>query len=421
MMTGLTFAQKVLSKHAGRSVKPGDIVFADVDLMMATDGTLPIAAKQFEKFGGRVAHPERVVLVQDHYVPAKDIVSANASRVTREFARKHGIAHHFEVGRGGICHHVLPDAGLTFPGDLIIGADSHTCTYGAFGAFGTGVGSTDFAYALATGKLWFRVPQTIKVVLHGRKGRYVQGKDIALALLARLTIDGATYESIEFTGEGVADLSISDRITICNMGIEAGAKAASFPVDDVTRDFLSKFGHRPIEAVHSDPDAHYAQVVELDISALKCLVARPSTPDNVCEVSALSSQPVKVDQVFIGSCTNGRIEDMRQAAEILSRGDVHPDVRLIVTPGTQDIFTQMAANGLLEVFSRAGAAITPATCGACVGGHMGILGDGEVCLSTSNRNFVGRMGSSSASVYLCNPYVAAASALKGYICSPDEL
>lgn len=420
-MAGLTFAQSVLAARSGRAVRPGDIVFAEVDLMMATDGTLPIAAKQLERLGNRVAHPERVALVQDHYVPAKDIVSANASRITREFARKHGVAHHFEVGRGGICHHVLPDAGLTFPGDLIVGADSHTCTYGAFGALGTGVGSTDFAYALATGKLWFRVPAAIKVVLYGTKGRYVQGKDVALAMLSRLGIDGATYHSIEFTGEGVTGLSMSDRITICNMGIEAGAKSASFPVDALTRAFLAKFTHRRVVDVQADADAHYSHTVELDIGALKCLVAKPSTPDNVCEVSALSSERIKVDQVFIGSCTNGRMEDMRQAAEILREGEVHPDVRLIVTPGTQQIFTEMAANGLLEVFSRAGAAITPATCGACVGGHMGILGDGEVCLSTSNRNFVGRMGSSTASVYLCNPYVAAASALKGFICSPDDL
>ncbi|MBM7865948.1 homoaconitate hydratase family protein [Heliobacterium gestii] len=418
---GKTMAEKIFQAHnGGKEVKTGEIVFANVDLVMGTDATVPLAIGEFEKIGKAVFDPAKVVLVQDHFVPARDTNTANLSNQMRQFARKHGITHHVEVGRGGICHHYVPDSGLCNPGDLIIGADSHTTTYGAFGALGTGVGSTDFAAAMATGRLWFKVPPAIKVVLTGKKKKYVQGKDIILKLISMIGVDGAAYKSLEFTGPSLKHLDMADRITICNMAVEAGAKAGIFEVDDVTADYFKKYHKKKdILRLKADADAEYVQEIPISISDLEPLVAEPYLPSKVKGVKEL--QEIAVDQVFIGSCTNGRMEDMRQAAKILSKRRVHPDVRLIVIPGTYAILEEMAEEGIMETFIAAGASVQSPTCGPCCGGHTGILGDDEVCLSTSNRNFVGRMGSPSSRVYLANPAVAAASAVAGKIIHPEDL
>lgn len=418
---GFTITEKIFNNHCdGKTVKPGSILFAHIDLAMGTDATMPIAIKEFLKTGRKVFDPSKIVLVQDHFVPAKDIASSNYSREMRLFAREHGIENYFELGRGGICHHIVPDSGLCYPGDLIVGADSHTCTYGAFGSFATGVGSTDLAAAMATGKLWFKVPGSIKVVLTGKKNRYVQGKDIILKLISMLGVDGATYKALEFTGAGLKGLDMADRITMCNMAIEAGAKTGIFGVDEITADYFKKFeGGREVFRLKADEDAEYEQEIELCISDIEPLVAEPYLPSKVRPASALKG--IEIDQAFIGSCTNGRIEDMRQAAMILANSRVHPRVRLIVIPGTQEILKTMAREGLVETFVASGATISSPTCGPCLGGHMGVLADNEVCIATSNRNFVGRMGSTSSRVFLANAAVVAASAVKGEICHPEVI
>ncbi len=418
---GFTMTEKIFKSHSGgKEVKPGDVLFADVDLGMGTDATMPLAIKEFRKIDKNIFDPCKIAVIQDHFVPAKDINSANNSLIMREFAKEMNISNYFELGRGGICHHVVPDEGLCYPGDLIIGADSHTCTYGAFGAFATGVGSTDLAFFMATGKLWFKVPGAIKVVLTGKKKPYVQGKDIILHLVSLLGVDGATYKVLEFTGDGVKGLDMADRITICNMAIEAGAKSGLFEVDDVTVDFYKGIENkREVQHLKIDEDAVYERVINIDISSIEPLVAEPFLPSNVKPVSEIKN--VKIHQSFIGSCTNGRIEDMRMAAAILKDKTIHPDVRLIVIPGTQQIYKEMVKEGLMEIFLNSGAIMSPPTCGPCLGGHMGILGEHEVCIATSNRNFVGRMGATTSKVYLANPAIAAASAIKGEICSPEEV
>jgi 3-isopropylmalate/(R)-2-methylmalate dehydratase large subunit len=416
-----TIAVRILRKKCNNhSAGIGDIVFAGVDRAMSPNGTMLLAIEAFNRIGRSLYDPDMLVIVQDHGIPAKDIATANQSRSVRMFAREHHIKNYFEIGRGGICHHIVPDSGLFRPGDLIVGSDSHTCTYGAFGAFGTGVGSTDLAAVMATGRLWFRIPSSVKVVLKGKKAKYVQGKDIILRLISILGVEGATYKVLEFTGESLLCLGISDRITICNMAVEAGAKSAIFEVDDITREYFSRFkdaGACPFLKV--GPDNAYGQILELDLSTLVALVAQPFLPSNVKPAAELDG--IFIDQAFIGSCTNGRIEDMRMAAGILKGKKVHPDVRLIIIPGTQEITKAMLREGLSEILVEAGAMIGPPTCGPCLGEHMGVLGDGEVCISTTNRNFVGRMGSTSSRVYLANPAVVAASAVKGRICSPEVI
>lgn len=416
-----SITEKIFQSHAGEAnVRTGSILFAGIDLAMGTDATMPLAIQEFNKIGRDVFDPAKIALVQDHFVPAKDIMTANYSLEMRKFAEQHRIKNYFELGRGGICHHIVPDEGLCYPGDLIVGADSHTCTYGAFGAFATGVGSTDLAAAMATGKLWFKIPAAIKVVLTGKKRAYVQGKDIILKLISILGVDGATYKALEFTGDGLADLDMSDRITICNMAIEAGGKTGIFEVDDITREYFRKFNNnKVVENLKTGEDSAYEQIIELDISAIEPLVAEPFLPSNVRAVSRVDS--ICINQAVLGSCTNGRIEDMQMAAGVLKGRKVHPRVRLIVIPGTQEILKQMIKENLLDVFVDAGAVISPPTCGPCLGGHMGILGDNEVCIASTNRNFVGRMGSTSSKVYLANPAVVAASAVRGEICHPEVL
>lgn len=417
----MTIAERILKKNCiGGRAETGDIILARVDKAMSPNGTMLLAMEAFKKIGRRLYDPDMLVIVQDHGIPAKDIAVANQTASVRKFAAEHNIKNYFEIGRGGICHHVVPDSGLFRPGDLIVGSDSHTCTYGAFGAFGTGVGSTDLAAVMATGHLWFKIPSSIKVVLTGKLGRYVQGKDIILKLISILGVEGAAYSVLEFTGEALPGLGISDRMTICNMAVEAGAKAAIFEVDEVTREYFSKFkDERAYPSLKVAADSAYSRVIELELSTLVPLVAQPFLPSNVRPAAELGG--VLIDQAFIGSCTNGRIEDMRMAAEILKGRRVHPDVRLIIIPGTQEIIKQTVREGLFEIFINAGAIVGPPTCGPCLGEHMGVLGDGEVCVSTTNRNFVGRMGSTGSRVYLANPAVAAASAVKGKICSPEVL
>ncbi len=416
-----SITEKIFQSHAGgANVRTGSILFAGIDLAMGTDATMPLAIQEFNKIGRNVFDPAKIALVQDHFVPAKDIMTANYSLEMRKFAEQHRIKNYFELGRGGICHHIVPDEGLCYPGDLIVGADSHTCTYGAFGAFATGVGSTDLAAAMATGKLWFKIPAAIKVVLTGKKRAYVQGKDIILKLISILGVDGATYKALEFTGDGLADLDMSDRITICNMAIEAGGKTGIFEVDDITREYFKKFNNnKVVENLKTGEDSAYERVIELDISEIEPLVAEPFLPSNVRAASRVDS--ICINQAVLGSCTNGRIEDMQMAAGVLKGRKVHPRVRLIVIPGTQEILKQMIKENLLDAFVDAGAVISPPTCGPCLGGHMGILGDNEVCIASTNRNFVGRMGSTSSKVYLANPAVVAASAVRGEICHPEVL
>jgi 3-isopropylmalate/(R)-2-methylmalate dehydratase large subunit len=381
---------------------------------------MPLAIQEFKKTGRALFDSNKIAVVQDHFVPAKDIATANYSLLVRSFVKDYGISNYFEVGRGGICHHILPDSGLCWPWDLVIGADSHTCTYGAFGTLATGVGSTDLAGVMATGKIWLKIPPIIKVVLTGKKQRFVQGKDIVLHLIALLGVAGASYKILEFTGDGIKELDISDRITISNMVIEAGAKTGIFEVDEVTMAFFKKLDRkRTTEPLQPDKDAEYEQTIAIDISEIEPLVAEPPLPSHVKKVKDLPV--IAIDQAFIGSCTNGRLEDMRMAASVLKGRTIHPRVRMLVIPGTQEIFKQMANEGLTQIFIEAGGMVSFPTCGPCLGGHVGVLADNEVCISTSNRNFVGRMGSTSSKVYLSNPAVAAASAIKGHISHPQEV
>jgi 3-isopropylmalate/(R)-2-methylmalate dehydratase large subunit len=421
-----TITQKILAARAGRSeVSPGEVVVCRVDLAMANDVTAPAAVSAFRKMGAaRVWDRERVALVASHFVPAKDIASASLMSTMRAFALEQDIAHFFDVGRGGIEHILLPEEALVLPGDVVIGADSHSCTYGALGCFSTGVGSTDLAAVLATGEIWLRVPETMKVVYRGAPGRWVMGKDLILAVIATIGDDGAAYMAMEHTGDTLAHLSMDSRLTLTNMAIEAGAKSGIIAPDGVTLAYVDarrRATGRAREPVvlRSDEGAAYARTVEVDASALEPMVARPSLPSRSVPVSEV--EPVRVDQVFIGSCTNARIEDLRVAAEVLGEERIAPEVRAMVIPATARVWRQANEEGLLERFADAGASVSTPTCGACLGAHMGVLGPDEVCVSTSNRNYVGRMGDPSARVYLANPAVAMAAAVAGEIVHPSDV
>jgi 3-isopropylmalate/(R)-2-methylmalate dehydratase large subunit len=417
---GMTITEKILAAHAGlEKVEPGQLINARIDLALGNDITAPLAIQEFKKLGlKRIFDPERVVLVPDHFTPAKDIKSAEQAKILRDFAREQGLAHYFEIGRMGIEHCLLPEAGLVGPGDLVIGADSHTCTYGALGAFATGVGSTDLAAAMATGELWFKVPETILFRYHGKLKPWVGGKDLILYTIGQIGVDGARYMAMEFTGEAIAELSMDGRFTMANMAIEAGAKNGIFPVDEKTIAYIQGRLQREYRIYQSDPDAGYAREIDIDVCRIEPQVALPHLPENARSVREIGE--IKIDQVVIGSCTNGRLEDLRVAAEILKGQKVHPEVRLIVIPGTQKIYAEALAEGLINIFIEAGAAVSTPTCGPCLGGHMGILAKGERALATTNRNFVGRMGHPESEVYLAGPAVAAASAVKGRIAAPEE-
>ncbi len=417
----MNMAEKILA-HAAKldSVHPGQLVMADLDMVLGNDITSPVAIREFPKFGkDRVFDKNKIALVPDHFAPNKDIKAAQQCACVRAFAKKEDIKNYFEVGRMGIEHALLPEKGLVTAGDVVIGADSHTCTYGALGAFSTGVGSTDMACGMATGKAWFKVPESIRINLTGKLGRYVTGKDLILHLIGLIGVDGALYKAMEFSGPGVAELSMDDRFTISNMAIEAGGKAGLFPVDDKTLAYLKESGAKEPKIFNSDPDAEYSEVVEIDLSKLECTVSYPHLPENTH--LAKDSSDIAIDQVVIGSCTNGRISDMRAAAEILKGRKVAPYVRCIVIPATQKIWKECMEEGLFDIFIDAGAVVSTPTCGPCLGGYMGILSENERCVSTTNRNFVGRMGHVTSEVYLASPYVAAASAVTGFITSPENL
>ena len=419
---GMTMTQKILAAHAGLpEVKAGQLIEAKLDLCLGNDITSPVAVNEFERCGAcGVFDKSRVALVMDHFTPNKDIKAAEQVKRVRAFAGKYDVENFFDVGRMGVEHAVLPEQGLVGPGDCIIGADSHTCTYGALGAFSTGVGSTDLAAGMATGTAWFKVPSALKIVLTGKPSQYVGGKDVILHLIGMIGVDGALYRSLEFTGPGVASLSIDDRLCIANMAIEAGAKNGIFPVDDVTMKYVEgRFQRTPV-VYEADPDAEYDEVIEIDLTALRPTVAFPHLPENTKTIDECNGQ-VKIDQAVIGSCTNGRLEDLRAAAEILKGRKVAKGVRCIVIPATQQIWLDAMHEGLFDIFVGAGAVVSTPTCGPCLGGHMGILAAGERAVSTTNRNFVGRMGHVDSEVYLANPYVAAASAVTGTISDPAAL
>ena len=419
---GMTMTQKILAAHAGLpQVTAGQLIEAKLDLCLGNDITSPVAVGEFERCGAcQVFNKSRVALVMDHFTPNKDIKAAEQVKRVREFADKYDVENFFDVGRMGVEHALLPEQGLVGPGDCIIGADSHTCTYGALGAFSTGVGSTDLAAGMATGMAWFKVPSALKIVLTGKLNSYVGGKDVILDLIGRIGVDGALYRSLEFTGPGVKELSMDDRLCIANMAIEAGAKNGIFPVDDVTMAYVKDRFQREPKVFEADADAEYDEVIEIDLSALRPTVAFPHLPENTKTIDQCDGQ-VKIDQAVIGSCTNGRMEDMRAAASILKGRKVAKGVRCIVIPATQQIWTQCMHEGLFDIFVEAGAVVSTPTCGPCLGGHMGILAAGERAVSTTNRNFVGRMGHVDSEVYLSNPYVAAASAVTGFITDPAKL
>jgi 3-isopropylmalate/(R)-2-methylmalate dehydratase large subunit len=417
----MTITEKILAAHAGvDQVEPGQLINVKVDLALGNDITAPVAIREFEKTGVEtVWDRDRVVLVPDHFVPNKDIKSAEQALLIRQFARKHNLTHYYEVGRMGIEHCLLPEQGLVGPGDLVIGADSHTCTYGGLGAFSTGVGSTDLAAAMATGETWLKVPESIKFVYYGDLPRWVGGKDLILYTIGRIGVDGALYMAMEFTGPAIEKLSMDGRFTMANMAIEAGAKNGIVPPDETTRRYVEGRAKRPYKFYQSDPDARYARVYEFDVSKLEPQVAFPHLPENARPVSEAAD--ITIDQVVIGSCTNGRLEDLREAASVLKGHKVHHNVRLIIIPGTQEIYRQILKEGLVELFIEAGAAVSTPTCGPCLGGYMGILAKGERALATTNRNFVGRMGHPESEVYLAGPAVAAASAVLGRIAAPWEV
>lgn len=423
---GMTMTEKILAAHSGlQKVKPGELVNCRVDFCMANDVTAPISIKEFRKIGvNRVFDTEKIALVPSHYAPNKDIQAATQVKIMRDFAREMGIKHYFEVGRGGIEHVLLPEQGLVYPGMLYVGADSHTCTVGALGCFATGVGSTDMAAVWAIGEIWLKVPETMRFVYMGKLNKWVMGKDLILATIGKISVSGALYRAMEFVGHVIHELPMSERWAMCNMVIEAGGKNGIIPVDDVTLEYLKGHASHTEDKwliVESDPDAHFHSVWEVNCSELEPLVAFPHSPDNVHPVSEAAKLNITVDQVFIGSCTNGRLEDLRIAAQLLKGRRVHPDVRLIIIPATHQIYKQALKEGLMEIFADAGAVITEGTCGPCLGGYFGVLASGERCLSTSNRNFIGRMGSPKAEVFLANPAVAAATAVLGRITHPDEL
>ncbi|MFQ5953097.1 MAG: 3-isopropylmalate dehydratase large subunit [Candidatus Omnitrophota bacterium] len=425
---GYTITEKILLSHAigVKEIAPGDFIRAKVDLCLGNDITSPIAINEFRQLGvNKVFNQKRIALVPDHFLPAKDMRSANQAAILKEFAKEFGITSYFEIGRMGIEHALLPERGLVVPGDLMIGADSHTCTHGALGAFATGVGSTDLAYAMAFGECWFKIPETIKIVFTGKPRKWVSGKDLILHVISDIGVSGALYEALEFTGDTIDDLPMDDRFTICNMAIEAGAKSGIIAPDKTTEKYVKaairkyKPPRKSYKLVKSDKDAVYADVREYNVSKLEPVVAKPHLPSNGVPVSSLKD--VKIDQVVIGSCTNGRISDLKTAAAVLKNRKVHPRTRLIVIPATQSIYAEAVKEGYVEVFIRAGGTFCTPTCGPCLGGHMGILAEGEVAMATTNRNFVGRMGHPKSFVYLANPAIAAASAVKGKITHPSDL
>jgi 3-isopropylmalate/(R)-2-methylmalate dehydratase large subunit len=416
----VTLVEKILAEHSDKKeVSPGEFINVRLDLVMANDITAPIAIREFRRLGvDRVFDPGKVVMVPDHFVPNKDIASAEQAKLMREFAHEQGLIY-FEVGEMGIEHVLLPEQGLVLPGEVAIGADSHTCTYGALGAFATGMGSTDIAAAMATGDIWMKVPPTIRFIYHGNLGEWVSGKDLILYTIGQIGVDGALYSAMEFAGEAIEALSMDGRFTMANMAIEAGAKAGIFGVDNKTQLYVKSRADRPYLVYEPDGDAEYSKVIEYDVSGIEPQVALPHSPANTRPVSQVGN--IKINQAVIGSCTNGRIEDLRIAAQILKGRKIHPGVRCIIIPGSQQVYLDALAEGMLGTFIRAGAIVSTPTCGPCLGGHMGVLADGEKCVSTTNRNFVGRMGSTKAEVYLANPAVAAASAVMGRIASPNEI
>lgn len=418
---GMTITEKILAAHAGKaSVRPGEIINAKVDLVLANELSAIVAIEEFEKIKGadRVFDPNKIVIVPDHFTPNKDIQSAKVAKIVREYALKHQVQY-FEVGRMGIEHVILPEKGLVVPGDLVIGGDSHTCTYGALGSFATGVGSTDVAVGFALGEVWLKVPPTIKIVYTGELQPWVSGKDLILYTVGLLGVDGGLYHALEFTGEAIDNLTMADRLTMANMAIEAGAKNGIFAVDAKTEEYVKNATNRPYKVYTSDPDAEYARIIEIDCSKIEPQIAFPHLPENTRGVSEAGIVPI--DQVVIGSCTNGRIEDLRIAAEFFKQNKVHPRVRTIIIPGSQKIYLEAIHEGLVDIFINAECVFSTPTCGPCVGGHMGILAEGERCVSTTNRNFVGRMGHVTSEVYLASPAVAAASAIAGRIVGPTEL
>lgn len=418
----MTATQKIFARHTGRgSVAAGELITADVDLVLGNDITSPVAIKEMKKAGERVKYPDKVVLVLDHFVPAKDIKSAEQCKTVRDFAAEQGIRHFYDVGRAGVEHALLPELGLIRPGMLVIGADSHTCTYGALGCVSTGVGSTDMAAAMLTGKLWFRVPEAVKIVLTGSLKRFVTGKDVILTLIGMLGVDGATYKSLEFFGN-VSALSVDDRLTIANMAVECGAKNAFFPVDEAAAEYLRSRGaeYDAGDVVIPDADAEYGRTIELDLSSVMPAVAFPHLPSNVKFFGKDVPEGLKIDQVVIGSCTNGRLSDMRAAASVMRGRKVADGVRCIVIPATMEVYKKCIDEGLTSIFIDSGAAVSTPTCGPCLGGYMGILAHGERAVATTNRNFVGRMGDVTSEVYLSSPYVAAESAIQGVLACPKE-
>lgn len=419
---GMTMTQKILAAAAGlEKVEAGQLIEANLDLVLGNDITSPVAIKEMEKMNvDGVFHKDKIALVPDHFVPNKDIKSAEHCKCVREFARRNEITNYFEVGEMGIEHALLPEKGLTVAGDVIIGADSHTCTYGALGAFSTGVGSTDMAAGMATGKAWFKVPSAIKFNLVGKMDKWVSGKDVILHIIGMIGVDGALYKSMEFVGEGVKNLSMDDRFTIANMAIEAGGKNGIFPVDDLAIEYMKEHSDRPYKIFEADEDAVYDEEYTIDLSTLRPTIAFPHLPENTHTIDEIA-EDVAIDQVVIGSCTNGRIDDLRVAAKVLSGQKVKKGIRVIIIPATQKIYMQAMEEGLLKTFIEVGAVVSTPTCGPCLGGYMGVLAEGERCISTTNRNFVGRMGHVKSEVYLASPAVAAASAITGKISSPYEL
>ncbi len=420
---GMTISQKILAKKSHRGgVKPGEIVMADVDLAFANDITAPIAIDFVKRLGVDVFDKNKIALIPDHFTPNKDISSANQCKIMRDFVKERDLPNYWESGEVGIEHALLPEQGFVRPGMLIVGADSHTCTHGALGAFATGMGSTDVGFAFATGKSWFRVPESMKFVYKGKRNKWVVGKDLILYTIGKIGVAGALYKSMEFTGDAIRELPMEDRLTMCNMAIEAGAKNGIVEPDDVTIEYLKERGieEDQYEILKSEGDAEYSDVIEIDVSNIEPQVAFPHLPSNVRGVSEIK-EDIKIDQAFIGSCTNGRISDLREAAKVLKGNKVAKYVRLIIIPATVEVYRQALKEGLFDIFLDAGAVISTPTCGPCLGGYMGILADGEVCVSTSNRNFVGRMGSKKSFIYLASPAVAAASAVAGKIVHPDEV
>ncbi|RLI91909.1 MAG: 3-isopropylmalate dehydratase large subunit [Candidatus Altiarchaeales archaeon] len=414
-----TISEKILAEKSGKKrVEPGEIIEARVDYVMLNDVTGLPAFEVFEKFQTEPLK-NRVVLIPDHYVPNKDIASAKQAKAMREFVRKYKIKNYFEVGRGGICHQLMIEEGFVAPGRLIVGADSHTCSYGALGSFATGIGSTEAAAVMATGKLWFKVPETQKFIVEGKLNRYVMGKDIILHIIGDIGVSGSLYKTMEFYGSVISKLSLSDRITIANMAIEAGGKAGIIPPDGKVFDYLKGRVRGDYREVYSDPDAIYSEKFEYNAEEIVPTVAKPPLPENTAPASELGN--IEIDQAYLGSCTNGRIEDLRIAAEILKGKKIHEDVRMIVVPASKRIFEQAVEEGLIKIFMDADAYVSGPTCGACLGGYMGVLAKGEVCISSTNRNFIGRMGHKDSRVYLANPAVVAASAIKGRITDPNEL